>query len=58
MTYKEKPVIAVAIVAILYLARVDAHTMGLGSCPRIEPLKDFDMEKVRTFSIDFEYISV
>jgi len=23
----------------------DAHTMGLGSCPRVEPLKDFNMDK-------------
>jgi len=25
---------------------VSGHTMGLGSCPKVEPLKDFDMQKV------------
>jgi len=37
-------VIAVAFVA-LYMTETNAHTMGLGSCPRVEPLKDFNMEK-------------
>jgi len=27
------------------LALGNGHTMGLGSCPRVEPLKDFDMDK-------------
>jgi len=26
-------------------AACNAHTMGLGSCPRVEPLKDFNMER-------------
>jgi len=38
------------VVAIVILASVcwdvaTAHTMGLGSCPKVEPLKDFNMEK-------------
>jgi len=47
MTSQEKAVIAVAIIAALYFTITDAHTMGLGTCPRVEPLKDFDMDKVR-----------
>lgn len=26
-----------------------AHTMGLGTCPKVEPLKDFNMDKVRFY---------
>lgn len=40
-------VAAIVILACVGWDMVTAHTMGLGSCPKVEPLKDFNMEKVR-----------
>lgn len=34
-------------VFMVWLAGVHCHTYYLGSCPRVDPVNDFDMSKVR-----------
>lgn len=43
-----REVLVVTFLVSTLFAFSDAHTMGLGSCPRVEPLKDFNMDKVHT----------
>lgn len=38
--------VSIAVVFVAWLATVHCHTYYLGSCPRVEPMNDFDMEKV------------
>lgn len=38
--------VSIAMVLLAWLATVHCHTYYLGSCPRVEPMNDFDMEKV------------
>ncbi|OXA45521.1 apolipoprotein D [Folsomia candida] len=40
-----REVLVVTFLVSTLFAFSDAHTMGLGSCPRVEPLKDFNMDK-------------
>jgi len=36
------------ILSIIWLAQPGtSHTMGLGSCPKVDPIKEFNMDKVR-----------
>lgn len=37
---------SVALVLVAWFASVHCHTYYLGSCPRVEPMNDFDIEKV------------
>ena len=43
-------VLSLLAVLLLLVAPGSSHTMGLGGCPRVSPIKDFDMDRVRLFS--------
>jgi lipocalin len=45
MQIYQKWITLLALVAISFTASANAHTMGLGSCPRVQPLSSFDMNK-------------
>jgi len=38
-------ILSMMAVLMLHIAPSSSHTMGLGSCPRVSPIKDFDMDK-------------
>lgn len=39
-------ILAVLLAALAALSYVAAHSYHLGSCPSVEPMPNFDMEKV------------
>ena len=38
----------VVAVLLVCIAKVSCHTYYLGSCPRVEPMNDFDITKVKS----------
>lgn len=48
MMGKEGILLIVGALGLIYVSPISGHTMGLGGCPKVDPVKDFDMSKVST----------
>jgi len=46
MNQMERLVALVALFLVTLLQPGLTHTMGMGSCPKVDPVKDFSMDKV------------